>query len=689
MINQKRDDFFPEFLEGDKNFITAILEHIPGVLFLSDAVGRLVWWNTVHRDVIVGSKPDSEMLHRDVLELFHLDDKVVAQESMQRILEQGIELMFEARVMLFDGPKCQWRMISAKRITSNGYPFIIALSLDISERKRFELLIAFRLRLLEMVETHSVEELLQATLDEAEHQTESSIGFCHFAAVDKGLLSHHVSSTRAKSLNIRHEYESYLSISEKTLSAALLGEEKALFYNDANPLICNELFDSCGEMERRIVIPVKRDQSVVAIFCVGGKSWEYDDDDAKIVSDLVAIGWNMVLLKRAQQLAQRRQEALLTAQKMALVGQFGVGIAHHINSTIDEILSSVMTVFEREPLPLLLKPLHSILQATEQSVELTNQLFAFSRQQTVMPVLLELNLVMERSLPQLQRLLGGHITFEWHPESCSTSVNVDPIQFDQLLKNLCLNSCDAFAGSGTITIATRRITIDNATADVCNEAGDYVMLSVSDDGVGIEKKDLPHIFEPFFSTKKRENGRQRGLGLAAVYGIVKQHDGSITCQSEKGKGTTITIALRHVSDDAATNENATRELSRRVGNKRILLVDDDKDLHTLLRLMLDEQGYTVLRAATAADALNMANQTEEEIDLLLTNVVLPEIHGCDLSKTLQTRCPAMKTLFMTEMMGNHPCHEERETGLFFLQKPFSTKKLLAVLTEIFGSSESL
>ncbi len=671
--------------EYDKVFSNAFIENIPGSVSITDASGRLVWWNAFFRDEIFG-KPDCEMLNTDAITGFHPDDRKFALKSIQNVFEFGIDVSAEGRVFLRGGPKFQWHMITNRRIMIDGNPFVLLFGIDITERKRYEAITAFSLRLIEMVENRSVEELLKATLDEAERLTESSVGLFHFVSDAQSTLSRVVSTNMNSKGQGWDGNEGCFSLHVEK-SANVLMAQNALMCNYATQGSSN----TCGgEMSQVLFVPLMRGAAVVAIICVGDKQYDYDEDDSKMVEALANLALDIVDRKRVMLSKQKIEEILFQAQKMELVGQLAGGIAHDFNNMMGVILDNVEMALNQdhieEPLS---KNLKAILKATEHSAELTGQLLAFSREQSVMPIVFTLNLMVEKALAILIRLIGENIALVWVPDSLSTSVKIDPTQIEMILGNLCVNSRDAITGNGRITIATHRIYLDEAAckaSHTCKKPGHYVQLVVTDDGCGIENKVLPHIFEPFFTTKKL--GKGTGMGLSTIYGIVKQSNAYVDCQSEKGKGTTFNIFFPWYQGYADPDNSKQQAPSISSAKKTILLVEDEPDLLNICRRMLECKGYSVLSAATFGEAIRIAAENKGDIHLLMTDVVLPEINGCDLSKKIQLISPNIKTLFMSGYSAEiASCHTELDCREDFIQKPFSINTLFVALQKILGSHD--
>ncbi|WP_076789521.1 GAF domain-containing protein [Chlorobium sp. KB01] len=670
----------------EQTFSKAIIDAFPGSFTVNDANGRIVWWNAYYRDVIAGL-PECELEGFEALRVFHPDDRALAQEKMANILANGVEETDEGRVLLHGGPEYQWRMLSGSRIMIDGDPFVVAIGLDITERKRFEAINEFRLTLLDIAETSSVETLLRATLDEAERLTGSRLGFCHFTGNDQDALSSQVlSSNMFPKFQCVAEDVSHPPLNSPDLwSDALLNRRPVVINNNVGLRRFVPMPEGHPEIERTLVVPVIRGGTVQALLGVADKAYDYDDNDVRLVGSLADFAWDIVARKRAELSEQKIQEVLFQAQKMELIGQLAGGIAHDFNNMLGVILGNVELAMLHPALDQSLQNnLKMILKAVERSAELTTQLLAFSRKQAVMPVVLDLNTMVERMLSMLRGLVGDQITLVWIPESLTTPVKIDPVQIDLILGNLTVNSRDAIAGSGKISIETRTISVDKpacAAGHPCKLPGEYVMLVLTDTGSGIAKKDLPHIFEPFFTTKEKDQGA--GMGLATVYGIVKQNKGFIDCQSEPGKGTTFNIYLPKHRGYADPDDASEPLPSESRGKETVLIVEDEPDILSLCKLMLEKKGYAVLTASTPLEAIRITSQYAEKIHVLMTDVIMPEMNGCELARKLQLIRPDIKTLYMSGYTSDIIAREGvLEEGVGFINKPFSLTALTKKVDEL-------
>ncbi|QDU25317.1 Blue-light-activated protein [Anatilimnocola aggregata] len=374
-------------------------------------------------------------------------------------------------------------------------------------------------------------------------------------------------------------------------------------------------------------------------------------------------------------ITQRKQleDQFRQAQKMEVVGHLAGGIAHDFNNVLAVILgccqfleNDVAVGGESREL------VEEIYKAANRAASLTKQLLAFSRQQILRPMLLNLNEVVTEAVAMLDRLIGEDITVKTSLQSRLWPVKVDGGQMNQVIMNLAVNARDAMPQGGTLTIETSNVELDETYAQSHREvtAGSYVMLVVSDTGSGMDEQTKSRIFEPFFTTK--ETGKGTGLGLATVFGIVKQSEGHVTVDSELGTGTTFKVYLpRH--ETAATSEDATKvSTSAPRGTETILVAEDEEMLLKLASRILSSQGYAVLQAGDGEEALQMYRAHAGPIHLLLADVVMPKMSGRQLYDQLSAIQPGLKVLFMSGYTDDAVLrHGVLESTTNFLEKPFT------------------
>ena len=381
--------------------------------------------------------------------------------------------------------------------------------------------------------------------------------------------------------------------------------------------------------------------------------------------------------RQADEARESLQNQLNQAQKMESIGRLAGGVAHDFNNMLGVILGYTELGLD------LISPEHpvhdgllEIRKAATRSTDLTRQLLAFARKQTVVPKVLNLNETVQGMLNMLRRLIGEQIQLDWRPGPAGSSILMDPSQLDQILVNLCVNARDAIGNVGQITIETG-LTVFGEEASARSAGavlGDYATLSVRDNGCGMDDETQAHIFEPFFSTKKPGEGT--GLGLATVYGIVRQNHGSIRVSSQKGKGSTFTLFIPRHAPEAPSEPRTAVGADREATSVTILLVEDELAHLTMTRSMLERQGYTVLSASSPGEAIRLVREYRGTIDLLLTDVIMPEMNGHDLALTLVSLRPGIRQLFMSGYTADVIAHHGvLDDGVCFIQKPFTMKEL--------------
>ncbi len=396
---------------------------------------------------------------------------------------------------------------------------------------------------------------------------------------------------------------------------------------------------------------------------------------------------NYVVVKRDITHELKLERQFMQAQKMELVGRLAGGVAHDFNNMLGVILGyTEMALTKISPANPLYADLMAVQESAWRTADLTRQLLAFARKQTVLPRILDLNTVVDSAIRMLGRLIGENIRLEWQPSNDLWPVRMDPSQIDQLLTNFCVNSRDAISGVGRIIMRTDNVILDQ---DFCADhegacPGDYVMLSVADTGCGMSAEVLAHVFEPFYTTKGVGEGT--GLGLATVYGIVKQNQGFISAESQPGRGATFRIYLpRHTGAVAApTHDEASIEAIR--GNETILLVEDDVAVLGMTRQMMTTLGYHVLAIGNPQEAIAVARERRGGIHLMLVDVVMPEMNGPELVRQIQLFCPDMRAIFTSSYPPSVVSRNGVPGNCNFIQKPFSLNALATALREVLQKS---
>ncbi len=401
---------------------------------------------------------------------------------------------------------------------------------------------------------------------------------------------------------------------------------------------------------------------------------------------LCGVSTDITERKLAEAEKEKLQKQLAQAQKMESIGRLAGGIAHDFNNMLSVISGRVeLALMKSDADSSLHSDLEEIREAAERSALLTAQLLAFARKQVISPKIININEAIGNMTVMLRRLIGENIELNWNPGKDISNIMIDPAQVDQVITNLCVNSKDAISEHGTITIKTKNCTVNEPDLNLPGLVpGDYVKVSVQDDGQGMDADTATQIFEPFFTTK--ELGKGTGLGLATVFGIVKQNQGYIYCNSTPGAGTCFDI---YFPKKDGTNEIAVKEKQtfkkEQTGDFTILLVEDEPAILDMAKDMLESFGYKVISSGSPQQALKKSLEHKGSIDLLMTDVVMPEMNGRELAVKIISQHPLIKCLFMSGYTAEVIAHESIiDEDMNFLKKPFSMSQLREKLEKIMG-----
>lgn len=400
-------------------------------------------------------------------------------------------------------------------------------------------------------------------------------------------------------------------------------------------------------------------------------------DQQGILSGLMLSVENINERIAREQANKELQDQLTQAQKMESIGRLAGGVAHDYNNMLGVIIGNAdLALLKTSESHSSHNHLNEILKAARHSADITKQLLAFARKQTIIPQAIDLNDSVDQMLQMLRRLLAENIQLEWLPCEDSCVVNMDVTQIDQVLANLCINAGDALPDGGTITIQTSRQEIDERYNLSHAEAmtGQYICLSISDNGIGMDRNVREKIFEPFFTTKGQGEGT--GLGLATVYGIIKQNNGFVNVYSEPGKGTTFNIYFPE-QDTTAISKKPLKPVDSYTGNgETIMVIEDESAILAICKQMLELLNYQVVATTDAEKALALAQENQSEIKLLISDVVLEKLSGPELCSRIRNIIPGLKTLYMSGYTADVIARQGiLPENIHFIQKPFTQQKL--------------
>jgi signal transduction histidine kinase len=602
------------------------------------------------------------------------------------------------------GERRIWEYSNTLRTEGVAAPIVRGMAHDITERKRAErLLHALNRTALAMERALTHEEIFAVVAEEFK-----KLGFsCVVFLIDESqsrlfvrYFNYEATAVKALEKLIGFQIEDFpISIETAGVYREVVCERKAAFVENVEDVtrhfLPKPLKRFAGQIVKMLRVsksigaPLIVEDEVIGVLSVqSGDLTEADVPAITAFAHQMAATWHkaslMQDLQRSLEELERAQDRLVQAQKMEAVGRLAGGVAHDFNNLLTAILGySELVLMGLDRANPLREDVKEIKSAADRAAALTRQLLAFSRKQVLQPRVLDLNAKVVDIERMLHRLIGEDIDLVTILDPALGSVKADPGQIEQVLLNLAVNARDAMPQGGKLTVETRNVVLDEdyARRHVDVQPGPYVMLAVTDTGVGMDEEIKSHLFEPFFTT--RELGEGTGLGLATVHGIVKQSEGHIWVYSEPGQGTTFKVYLPRTEEAVELGQQAQIPIESLRGQETVLLVEDEEVVRDLVRLVLLKRGYTVLEARDGEEALWACEQHEGPVHLLVSDVVIPGVmSGRDLAERLETLYPGMKVLYMSGYTDNAIVrHGVLELGVAFLQKPFTPASLARKVRE--------
>ena len=565
---------------------------------------------------------------------------------------------------------------------------------DESERARSEAIVRARLRLVSEGEGRVPAEVLRIALDECEAVTGSAIGFFHFVGEDQRTIELQAWSTATRGTMCKTAPDAqHYPIGQAGVWADAVRQRRTVVHDDYASLPHRHgLPEGHAPLTRELVVPVLREGRVVALAGVGNKPGPYAAHDVEAVSQIAEAAWDVVARLRAAQelretndrLAQalaeleRVRERVIQQERLSAVGQLAAGIAHDFNNLLAVIVAYSEVTRDAADVPAEHREdLDEIAGAAHRGAQLVRQLLDFGRRSVRQPITLDLVAPLDRTLHFMRRTISESIRLELDASPGEHRVVADELQLRQVIANLALNARDAMPEGGTFTLQLRNASVVGAVCACCGEPldGPFEELSASDTGTGIAPDVLPHVFEPFFTTKTI--GKGTGLGLAQVYGIVRQHGGHITVESALGVGTRFRMLFPAAASDAASDaEAAAPALSSPGARRTLLLVEDEPAVLRATALMLRRLGHHVCAVGSAAEAIATFRARRAEIELLITDAVMPGMSGLSLSAELRALEPKLPVLVLSGYPASDFAAAQSELrDLRWLQKPASLSEL--------------
>jgi PAS domain S-box-containing protein len=634
---------------------------------------------------LLGYKPE-ELIGRPFQELNLLAPEYLEQAASDtmRVLRgeriSSAEYQFIAR----DGTK-KWGGVSGAPLIRDGQVgAVISVARDITERKRTEealrqseYQLSIRNRINEIFLTISGEEMYGEILKIVLEIMESKYGIFGYINEDDAWVCPSMTRDIWDECRIPDKAIIFAKDQWGGIWGRAMNEKKTLYSNKVLTVPEGHI-----PITRALDVPIIYQGALIGNLLVGNKETNYGEKDIQVlenIADKIAPVLHSTLQIEKQGREKKQLEAQLAqSQKMEAIGTLAGGVAHDFNNILTAIIGNaeliLMDLGKEHPLR---EEIKEIKKAGERAASLTRQLLAFSRKQVMKPEVLDLNEVITETEKMLKRLIGEDVELSMVLEPEPWKVHADRGQVEQVIMNLTVNARDAMPQGGRLTVETANIDLEEdyfRKHGIEEQPGSYVMLSVSDTGIGMDKETQSHIFEPFFTSKGI--GKGTGLGLSTVYGVVKQNNGFIWVYSEPGQGCTFKIYLPRVKGDVKGEKKERTPIIKLDGSETVLIVEDDDSLRKLAQKSLQPHGYRVLVAENGEDALRISKEHEGPIDLLITDVVMPKMGGKEVAERLQPLYPRMKAIYMSGYTdGTIVNHGVLAPGLNFLEKPFSPKGL--------------
>ena len=635
-IHIKEDAVLLRKLKESETNLNTLIETIPDLLWLKDPEGRFLYCNPRIENLFNTSK--MKIIGKTDYDFFDRSEADRFQEYDRRAMEQRQSVKNEEVVTyLSDGHKRTVETIKTPVIQEDGrISGILGISRDITARIESER------------NLRETKEWLQAFMDS------TSDAIIIYDENDRVVQM----NKKALSMDFRRE--------DKNLMGLTLTEILAPFA-EAKDLITERY-----NQVKKSGIPSYLETEI-----------HYNEGPRWLSLRFFKIGRGLGVTTNDITEQKRLEEHVRQVQKIDSIGRLAGGVAHDFNNILGIITGfAELALMKTEGDNELSSYLNEILNAAEKSSGLTRQLLGFARKQSVSPRRMNLNDTVENMLKMLKSLIGEHIELNWKPEDGLWSVKMDPAQIDQIIANLCVNARDAIKQAGRITIRTENRILDEEYCAGHPEVipGEYVCLSVTDNGVGMTQEVRGQIFEPFYTTK--EIGKGTGLGLSTVYGIIRQNNGSVIVDSKPGEGSVFCIFIPRMVGNEADPESRDKQKTTG-GSEKILIIEDEEILLKMMTLMLESSGYEVLSAGNPDEALHIARREAGTIDLILSDIIMPGMNGKELEEKIREWQPESEYLFMSGYTDDIIARQGiLDEGIRFIQKPFSQADLTGMVRRI-------
>ena len=633
-------------VEKSRDTFITLFELAPFACVITDYGGHFLLVNQ-HFCERVGLERD-EIIGKTNVDLNRIVDPAASTIISREILRDGYSSPRE--IFINDNGRETYALFSSRIFEWEGQNAILSATVNITEIKQFE------------KELRSKEENLRVTLN----------------SLKEGVV---VTDIEGNIIRVNRAAEEMIGVKESDVSGRTL--ESFLFFTDARTKVAvkkvcrlDAFSNNPGGFTDHYIMKES-----------DGRERHILTSCAPVRNDINEISGIVIVFHDISK-EQLLQEQLRQSDKMNAIGKLAGGVAHDFNNMLGIIIGySDLAMDKVKSDSELSEYLKQVVDAAHRSAQLTRRLLVFARKQTIAPKILDLNEVITNILKMLKQLLGEYINVVWKPCDEKAVINMDPGQIDQVLANLCVNARDAIEDNGEIIIETEKVSLTEEYCLLNTDAvpGEYIMLAVSDNGSGMSKDIISRIFEPFYTTKSKDQGT--GIGLSTVFGIVKQNDGFINVYTEPGHGSTFKIFIPSVEQNGFEKEKKLSEITEDLlGSETIMVVEDQEILLSTATMILSNSGYKVLPAESSLEAIQIAEEYNMKIDMIFTDLILPEMNGYKLYKNILSYHPGIKKLFTSGYTENAAKFlEDVDLEFEFLSKPYTRKELLTRVRKLLDS----
>jgi PAS domain S-box-containing protein len=681
-----------EFLEESEEKYKELVNLLPQIVFETDKKGNITFAN-YHAFDLLGYTPEDIVKGLNVIEIIAPHDRRNARKHMQKVMKgvklDGVEYLLQRK----DGSTLSVLSYYTSIIHNDKPVGLRGIAIDLTERKRTENLMRIQRDLSMKLSTASgLIEGLRLCLETALQASELDCGGVYLKDETSGALDltfHHGLPEAFIRSTSHYEADSD--------NAKLVMAGNPVYSKHQNLGVPLDESSKREELKAIGVLPISHHGQVIGCMNVASHTLEEVPVFSRAALETIAAQIGSVIAhlqaeealkeseKKAEKERRKLEEQLFQAQKMESIGRLAGGIAHDFNN----ILTSIMGYAELLKLKFTdtsareRQAADIIIKSTERASDLTRQLLAFARGGKYNPVPLIINDLIKQTINVSEKIFEKNIKVKYDLEKKLNPIEADKNQLDQVLTNIIINAKDAMPNGGELIFKTWNVYLDEEYTSKFQELkpGNYVKISIIDTGMGMPRSIKDHIFEPFFTTKGA--GRGTGLGLATVYGIIKNHNGHITCTSELGKGTTFTLYLPATEKEIIIEENESKVIR---GEETILLVDDEAYVRDVAKRQLQRLGYKAVTAGDGIEAVDIYKKKKKKIDLVLLDMVMPNLAGKETYRELKDINPDIKVVLISGFSQNDKATETlKEGALAFIQKPFKLYELSKILAGVLKS----